>query len=91
MPEFSPVVADGFVGRIEVLRGAPCGATWEAAVKTEGLPVEEAVTAIGLNAQLFCTADPAAWDPIGGRSPLHVAGELHSAALKRALKRVGKR
>jgi thymidylate synthase len=46
---------------------------------------EEAVVRIGLNTQFFCTANPAGWDPIGGKSPVHHAGDLHAAALKRAL------
>ena len=69
-----------------MVRGAPCGATWEAAQKVIGLPPEEAVVRIGLETQFFCSADPAGWDPIYGKSPVHFAGDVHSAALKRALK-----
>ncbi len=36
--------------------------------------------------QFFCTANPAGWDPIYGKSPVHFAGEIHSAALRRALR-----
>ena len=78
-------VQKGVVSRIRVERGAPCGATWEAAVKMIGLPVEEAVVRMGLEAQFFCTADPAGWDPIHGKSPVHFAGRIHSEALKRAV------
>jgi hypothetical protein len=42
---------------------------------------------IGLETQYFCSADPSGWDPIHGKSPVHFAGEVHSAALKRALKK----
>jgi hypothetical protein len=69
-----------------VVRGAPCGATWDAAEKIIGLPPEEAVVRIGLETQFFCSADPAGWDPIHGKSPVHFAGDVHSAALRRALK-----
>jgi len=78
--------AVGKIARINVLRGAPCGATWEAAAKVAGMLVEEAVVRIGLETQFFCSADPAGWDPIYGKSPVHLAGDLHSAAMKRALK-----
>ena len=68
------------------MRGAPCGATWEAARKVIGMPVDDAIIRIGLETQYFCSADPAGWDPIYGKSPVHFAGDVHSAALKRALK-----
>lgn len=86
-PEFEAEVEDGTVTRLHVLRGAPCGATWEAARRVEGLPVEEAVVRIGLDVQFYCTADPAGWDPIYGKSPVHFAGNVHSAALKRAVEK----
>jgi len=85
-PAFSVKIADGKISHIEVLRGAPCGATWEAALRVQGLPVEEAVVRIGLEVQYFCVADPSAWDPISGKSPVHLAGEFHKAALKMAVK-----
>ena len=72
---------------IKTVRGAPCGATWEAAEKVIGMPVEDAIIRIGLETQYFCSADPAGWDPIWGKSPVHFAGDVHSAALKRALKK----
>ena len=74
------------VEKIEVLRGAPCGATWDVVEKLEGLPVEEAVARIGLETQFFCTADPAGWDPIYEKSPVHIAAHLHTAAFQQALK-----
>lgn len=80
-------VADGRIARIEVVRGAPCGATWDAALRVAGLPVEEAAVRIGLVVQYFCVADPSAWDPISGKSPVHLAGEFHKTALKKALKK----
>lgn len=70
---------------MEVLRGAPCGATWEAAPRIMHLQPEEAIVRIGLEVQYFCAADPAGWDPIYGKSPVHFAGNVHAAALKKAL------
>ena len=52
-----------------------------------GMPVEEAVVRIGLETQYCCIADPAGWDPLWGKSPVHFAGDVHSAALKRALRK----
>lgn len=76
----------GKIEDIEVLRGAPCGATWDAAQRLEGLRVEEALVRIGLEVQFFCSADPASWDPLYGKSPVHFAGEIHKSALKKAVK-----
>lgn len=77
---------NGKIAQIEVIRGAPCGATWEAAKRMKGMPPEDAVVRMGLETQFFCSANPAGWDPIYGKSPVHFAGELHSVALNRALK-----
>ena len=51
------------------------------------MPMDDAIIRIGLETQYFCSADPAGWDPIYGKSPVHFAGNVHSAALKRALKK----
>ena len=80
-------ITNGKIDRIQVCRGAPCGATWDAAKRVEGLPVKEAEVRIGLETQFFCSADPSGWDPIHGKSPVHFAGDVHIAALKRALKK----
>ena len=47
---------------------------------------KDACVRIGLETQFFCTANPAGWDPIYGKSPVHFAGEVHSKALKKAVK-----
>ncbi len=70
---------------MEVVRGAPCGATWKAAERMKGIPLKDAVVRIGLETQFFCSADPAGWDPIHGKSPVHFAAEIHSNALKKTL------
>ena len=85
-PEFVVHAGNGKLADVKVLRGAPCGATWDAAERVLGLPPEEAVLRIGLETQFFCAADPAGWDPIHGKSPVHFAGEVHMAALKKALR-----
>jgi hypothetical protein len=78
-------VAEGKIQRISVKRGAPCGATWKAASKIIGRNVTGAPTRFGLEVQFFCSADPANWDPIYAKSPVHFAGHIHDAALKKAL------
>jgi len=70
---------------VRVLRGAPCGATWEAAGRITGLELEEALARIGLETQFHCIADPSGWDPLWGRSPVHFAADVHKLALERAL------
>ncbi|MFP4588145.1 MAG: DUF166 family (seleno)protein DfsP [Desulfohalobiaceae bacterium] len=85
-PRFSLQLEGNRIAKLQVLRGAPCGATWKAADAVQGLEVQEALQKIGLQTQFFCTADPANWDPIGGKSPVHLAADLHLSALKQALK-----
>ncbi len=84
-PELEVTVTDGRIAGISVRRGAPCGATWDAARRVIGVRVEEAPAAIGLTVQYHCTADPSGWDVMHGRSAVHIAAELHSSALKKAI------
>ena len=86
-PEFDVTVQDGKISEVFVRRGAPCGATWEAARRMKGTRVEDAPVRMGLDTQFFCTADPSNWDPIWGKSPVHLAADLHRAALAAALKK----
>ena len=84
-PAFAVEVVGGKIARIEVLRGAPCGATWDAALRVIDMPVKEAAVRIGLEVQYFCVADPSDWDPISGKSAVHFAGDVHKLALAKAL------
>ena len=86
-PELKVVTEGGKIKAIEVVRGAPCGASWRALGKLIGLPVTEAATRYGLDVQFNCSADPAGWDPIWGQSPVHLAAEVHFKALQRALRK----
>ena len=78
-------IAENKIKKVSVKRGAPCGATWEAASRIVGRDISEAPTRFGLEIQFFCSADPAGWDPIYGKSPVHFAGHIHDAALKKAI------
>lgn len=84
-PEFAVETAGEAIRRITVIRGAPCGATGEAAARMTGARVEGAADRMGLEVQFFCTADPSGWDPLYGKSPVHLAAELHRTALSRAM------
>jgi len=85
MPEFSVKTDNGRITNIKILRGAPCGATWRASERILNLSLQDAVERISLETQFFCKADPSGWDPVYGKSPVHLAGELHKAALSRAI------
>ncbi len=87
MPEYRIQTKNGRIAAVETLRGAPCGATWEAGQRIVGRSLEEAPVRIGLETQYSCVANPAGWDPITGKSPVHIAGELHRAALLRAIRK----
>ncbi len=86
-PEIDVVVEDDTIKEMKVIRGAPCGATWDAAKKMKDIPIQEALTRFGLEVQFFCTANPSNWDPITGKSPVHIAADIHTAALKTCLKK----
>jgi thymidylate synthase len=73
---------NGIIKRINVLKGAPCGSTWYAAKEMKDIPIEQAMTRFGLEVQFCCSADPAAWDPLWGKSPVHMAADIHSAVLR---------
>lgn len=83
-PELRVEELGGRISRIEVVRGASCGATWLAADRVIGLSLEEALTSYPREVQYLCVADPSAFDPLTGKSSLHYAGHVHAAALKKA-------
>jgi hypothetical protein len=87
MPEYQIHINNGTITDVRVHRGAPCGASWDAARGVVGMTPDAAIDRIGLETQYFCTADPSAWDPIYGKSPVHRAAEFHKAALILAIKR----
>jgi len=85
VPEFRVTLAAGRITRLEVRRGASCGATWLVAPKIVGLTPDEAQSAIAREVQYLCKADPSNFDPITGKSALHHAGHVHIKALNKAL------
>lgn len=85
-PEYKTEVKDGKIENIEVVRGAPCAATWHATKKMIGMKVEDAIVRMGVESQFYCSANPAGWDPIYQKSLVHLAGEIHSKALEKSIK-----
>ncbi len=85
VPEFDVCVAGGRIEAVRVLRGAPCGLTWDVAESIKGLTVEEAPSEFGRLVQYGCAADPSRFDPISQKSKLHYAGDVHIMALKKAI------
>jgi hypothetical protein len=83
-PEFDVEVKEGRIADIKVLKGAPCGATWLAAEKVKGTKVEEAIHRIALEVQYLCRAPSRHF--LTEKAPLHVAGEVHMKALKKAIR-----
>ncbi|MGV1098774.1 DUF166 family (seleno)protein DfsP [Thiovibrio sp. JS02] len=76
--------AEDRITSARVVRGASCGATWEALAKIIGQSLSEALVNYAREVQYLCQADPSAFDPISGKSAVHYAGHVHSAALKKA-------
>lgn len=89
LPEYEVEVEADRIKSIKVKRGAPCGATWDVMSRVIGLTVQEAIHTLAREVQYICYADPSSFDPISGKSPLHYAGDVHAAALKKALSEKG--
>lgn len=87
LPEYEVSLIEGKIADLRVRRGASCGASWRVRDRLLGLPAEAALSSIAREVQYLCCADPSAFDPISGKSALHIAGKVHAAALEKALLR----
>lgn len=85
LPEYEVKLDGDRIGTLKVLRGAPCGATWEVLSGMQGVKVEEALTKLPREVQYQCVANPSRFDPVSGKSPVHYAGHVHRAALQKAI------
>ncbi len=85
IPEYKVSVRDGRIVEIKVVRGAPCGATWDGLKDYLGCTVDDVLVRLPRQVQYFCSADPSGFDPVSGKSPVHYAGYVHIAALKKAI------
>jgi hypothetical protein len=84
-PEYRVELEGEIIRNIQVIRGAPCGATWDTISEVIGVPIDEAMSLLPRLVQYHCTANPGRFDPITGKSPVHYAGYVHRAALKKAI------
>ena len=85
LPEYRVQIEGDIISDIQVIRGAPCGATWDALQEYIGCSVEDVLTRLPRQVQYFCVADPSGFDPVTGKSPVHYAGYVHIAALTKAI------
>jgi len=85
LPEYKVVLQGDVIKDIKVIRGAPCGATWDALQEYIGCQVDDVLVRLPRQVQYFCSADPSGFDPVSGKSPVHFAGYVHIAALKKAI------
>ena len=85
LPEYKVTLEANRIVDICVVRGAPCGATWDALQEYIGCQVNDVLTRLPRQVQYFCSADPSGFDPVSGKSPVHFAGYVHIAALKKAV------
>jgi hypothetical protein len=90
MPEYKVELVEDRIKDIIVVRGAPCGATWDALQEYIGCRVEDVLVRLPRQVQYFCSADPSGFDPVSGKSPVHFAGYVHIAALKNAVEKAKK-
>jgi len=80
-PEFSVRVGGDRITEVDVLRGAPCGATWWVAENLKGCRTKEAAARAGLLTQMYpCRATR------GVKGNIHKAAEIHRKAMEKALK-----
>ena len=87
LPEYKVELDGDRIKDITVMRGAPCGATWDALQAYIGCQVDDVLVRLPRQVQYFCSADPSGFDPVSGKSPVHFAGYVHIAALKHAIEK----
>lgn len=87
IPEYKVELEGDRIRDITVIRGAPCGATWDALQEYIGCLIDDVLVRLPRQVQYFCSADPSGFDPVSGKSPVHFAGYVHIAALKHAIEK----
>ncbi|MGC9516269.1 MAG: DUF166 family protein [Methanomicrobiales archaeon] len=73
------------IGKIKVLRGAPCGSTWFIAEKLEGIPLDEAEFVTGDKFHNYPCLASMDTDPAIGDTIMHLAGYKSKEAVKNGL------
>jgi len=89
LPEYRVRLEGSRIADLTVIRGAPCGATWDVLSRVVGSEVDEALILLPREVQYQCVADPGGFDPVTGKSPVHYAGYVHRAALRKAIDQAG--
>jgi len=89
-PEYRIELDGTRIAALDVVRGAPCGASWEIVSRVVGRDIEEALSLLPREIQYRCSANPGRFDPLTGKSPVHYAGYVHRAALKKAIEQCRK-
>jgi hypothetical protein len=84
-PEYRVQLKGNILISLEVVRGAPCGASWEIIQHIVGMDIDEAMSSLPREVQYRCSANPSRFDPVSGKSPVHYAGYVHRAALLKAV------
>ncbi|AKB23692.1 Thymidylate synthase [Methanosarcina sp. MTP4] len=80
VPVLKVKTKDGKIANVEVIKGAPCGSTWQMAKDLVGVPVKDAPPKAGLLVQQYpCRAIR------GEMGGIHESAELHKQALIKAL------
>lgn len=86
-PEFKVEIKEGKISKVDVIRGAPCGATWFVAKEILGEYVKESPRKAALLTQYYCRASRG-YDIIGGEGKIHKAGKITMKAFEKAIEEV---
>ena len=73
-----------FLGDVSGMRVLDCGCG-TGVITSYSIHYTKLYDTLAREVQYICYADPSAFDPISGKSPLHYAGAVHAAALKKAI------
>jgi thymidylate synthase len=85
IPELKVTLSGNKIDSILVKRGAPCGATWQAAESLMGTNAKDAEQRYGLEVQFLCVAGGISRHSASKKNPIHIAAEVHQKSLRRAL------
>ena len=86
-PKFKVETKEGKISKVDVIRGAPCGATWYVAKEIIGESIKEAPRKAALLTQYYCRASRG-YDIIGGEGKIHKAGKITMKAFEKAIENI---
>ncbi len=83
-PEVIINTNNGLINNVKIIRGAPCGSTWQMAKALVGTKIDDAPARAGLLIQQYpCRAVR------GNKGGIHKAAKLHKESVERALEKSG--